>query len=87
MLRTFKEHSAVITCISMSDFLVSGSEDGRLNIFDISAFKHIKTIKCGSAQSSYPIAVGTKTQEFGFAVGLSNKTVKYYEGNDFSLVC
>ena len=84
---TFKSHTGSIACLQISpdsNVLISGAEDGTLIMYDLVQFKVIKSFKLGSPQSSYPICVGVQRHETynvlcGFAVGLLNKTVKYFK--------
>ena len=77
-LTTLKSHQGSITCLVCdSRILISGAEDGTLKIWDFQTYKLIKTLKVGTSEASYPLCVSLN-DSLGFAVGLLNKTVKYY---------
>lgn len=85
-LTTFKSHNAIITCVEISPdsrVLLSGAEDGNIIMYDMAQFKQIRAFKVGTPQSSYPVCIGVQRHEShnllrGFAVGLLNKTIRYY---------
>lgn len=85
-MTTFKSHSGIITCLKItldSKILISGSEDGQIQLWDMVLFKLIKSIKVGTPQASFPISIGIRScdrqiETIGIAVGLLNKTVKYF---------
>ena len=79
-LTTFKEHSGIIQCLDISTnsrILISGAQDGCVKVWDMSSFKMAKSIKVGTAEASYPLCLALQGND-AFAVGLLNKTVKYY---------
>lgn len=52
-------------------------------MYDMAQFKQIRAFKVGTPQASYPVCIGVQRHESynvlrGFAVGLLNKTVRYY---------
>ena len=55
-----------------------------LIMHDLAQFKPIRQFKLGTAQSSYPVSLGLQRHHnlnalTGIAVGLLNKTVKYFK--------
>ena len=86
-LTTLKAHTASITCVEISPdstVVISGSEDGELIMHDLAQFKVIRQFKVGSAQSAYPVSLGLQRHSqlnvlTGMAVGLLNKTIKYFK--------
>jgi WD40 repeat protein len=77
-LTTLKSHQGSITCLETnSKILLSGAEDGTLKIWDMQTYKLLKTLKVGTSEASYSLCVSLNLS-LGFAVGLLNKTVKFY---------
>lgn len=76
---TFKDHTEIITCLALhQDLLASGAQDAKVKLWDLKSFKLLKSIKVGSPQSSYSISLAFDSS-FNLAVGLSNRTIKYFE--------
>jgi WD40 repeat protein len=63
-----------------SRLLISGSADGTLKFWDLKQQQLTKSVKVGTSEASYPLclAINKGSVNEGFAVGLLNKTVKFF---------
>ena len=56
--------------------------DGTVKLWDMTNFRLASSHKVGTSEASYPLSIALDVRDrivFGFAVGLLNKTIKYFE--------
>ena len=87
-INTFKAHSQEITCLDISPdckIIASGSLDGSVKFWDTFANRLLKSINVAST-GYHPVCLAYSPSDLCIAIGITNKTVKYFELTDFTQV-
>ncbi|CDW88994.1 katanin p80 wd40 repeat-containing subunit b1 homolog [Stylonychia lemnae] len=87
-INTFKSHNEQITCVDISPdcfTIISGSQDGTIKLWDLKTNKLQRSMQV-SNQGGYPSCLSFNPMDLCVAVGTSEKIIKYWELQDYSLV-